>query len=422
MPVKPYADKYLQLLGVSANPFARSYLVEEADPFNLFVKQEIDFLLDPLIGEALSKVGSSFVALTGDPGSGRSLRLRVASKVFKDNEAFPMEYPVEPVMMGHDLIKEIILLSYENYKGVGKVLRKTLLGVGELTEEELEEIMASPSSAGRTIIKALASNKPSCLLMDDVHNVLFLEDEWIFYFFEMLREVASNLPDGSLVMLTCNGEAFGEIEKKFPALVSRMHEKLEIPPLADHEAISLVSKRIELFKVRPFSSPLGPLSEEVVIRANKLANGNPARLLSYLEKAVDLAIVLTSDRVDIGIFEKIEERELPLMDFLRSLPEGSRDVVRLIAEKYGGGPVTLNEIALDMEIPVSKAFSKIESLVIYGILRKDPQGKYFLPKEFLVQGKKRKEEVSKEKSEQTLKLEELRRRGIERIRRKFGIR
>ena len=420
MSVKPYADKYSRLLGVSANPFARSYLIEETNPFNLFVKQEIDFILDPLVGEALSKVGSSFVALIGDPGSGRSLRLRIASKVFKDNEAFPMEYPVEPVMVGYDLIKEIILMSYENYKGMGKVLRKTLLGIGELTEEELEEIMSSPSSAGRMIIKALASNKPSCLLLDDVHNVLFLEDEWIFYFFEMIREVASNLPDGSLVMMTCSDEAFEEIEKRFPALVSRIHERLEIPPLADHEAIALVSKRIELFKVRPFPSPLGPLSEEVVVRANKLANGNPARLLSYLEKAVDLAVVLASDRVDMNIFEKIEERELPLIDFLRGIPEGSRNVIRLIVEKYGGGPVTLNEIALDMEIPVSKAFSKLESLVIYGTLRKDPQGRYFLPKEFLAR-KKKEEAVDKKADERTLKLEELRKRSIERIRRKFGI-
>ncbi|MGY0288057.1 MAG: hypothetical protein ACUX7D_04660 [Candidatus Methanodesulfokora washburnensis] len=415
-----YVDRYSSILGLSRNPFTRNPLLEESDPIRIFSKQESDSLLEPLVDEALSNVGSSFLVITGSTGSGRTMRLRVISQIFRENGASSMYYPTEP-MIGQQIVEEIILMAYRNYRGVDKVLKKTIFGTSDqLTKEEMNEIISSASNAGKVVVKSLKSTRPSCILLDDIHNVFFTDESWIFFIFEMIREVVSNMPEGSILAMTSGREAFDEIERRFPALSSRIHDIIRVEPLRDHEAISLVSKRIDLVKSRNFQSPLGPIDQEVVIEANKIASGNPAKLLSILERAVDLAVVLGKSTVDMRILESIMETEGPLLEFLSSLPADIRDTMEVIIRKFNGGPVSVGDVAIEIELPVSKTFSRLEAMTAKNLLKRDSSGNYLVPEDIIGRMKEVKESLIKEKKEKTeKKIDELRKKSLDRIMRRL---
>ncbi|MGB9631281.1 MAG: hypothetical protein ACPL09_04800 [Candidatus Methanodesulfokora sp.] len=379
-------------------------------------------MLEPLVDEALSNVGSSFLVIVGPMGSGRTIRLRVISQIFRENNASSMYYPTEP-MIGQQIVEEIILMAYRNYKGIDKALKKTIFGTSDqLTKEEISEIISSASNAGNMVVKSLKSSRPSCILLDDIHNVFFTDESWIFFIFEMIREVVSNMPEGSILAMTSGKEAFEEIERRFPALSSRIHDIIRIESLRDNEAISLVSKRVDLVKLRNFQSPLGPIDQEVVVEANKISYGNPVKLLSILERAVDLAVVLEKSSVDMRILDSIVETESPLLDLLSSLPADTRDIMEVIVRKFNGGPVSVGDVAVEIELPVSKTFSKLEAMVAKDLLKRDPSGNYFVPKDVVEKVKELEKPQVKEKIGRTdRRIEELRKKSLDRIRKRLGL-
>jgi hypothetical protein len=417
-----YVDRYSSILGLSRNPFTRNPLLEESDPIRIFSKQESDSLLEPLVDEALSNVGSSFLVITGSMGSGRTMRLRVISQIFRENGASSMYYPTEP-MIGQQIVEEIILMAYRNYRGIDKALKKTIFGTSDqLTKEEMNEIISSASNAGKVVVKSLKSTRPSCILLDDIHNVFFTDESWIFFIFEMIREVVSNMPEGSILAMTSGREAFDEIERRFPALSSRIHDIIRVEPLRDHETISLVSKRVDLVKSRNFQSPLGPIDQEVVVEANKIAHGNPARLLSILERAVDLAVVLGKSTIDMRILDSIMETEGPLLDLLSGLPAEIKDTMEVIIRKFDGGPVSVGDVAVEIELPVSKTFSRLETIVTKNLLKRNSSGNYLVPEDIIGRMKEVKGSLIKEKREKTdKKMDDARRKSLDRIMKRLRV-
>ncbi len=374
---------YYRLLGLHRNPFVRSSIVELEDPSAIFSKQWVDDILDSLAAEAMSGVASAFVALTGPPGSGRSLRLHLLKYSYTraDLEAI---YQEVSVVEGPDIIDSLLISSYERSRSVAKALKKVLLGMPEsLTDEELILLKSSPADAGRMIVKALDSIAPSALLLDDVHNMMYADERWSFFFFEMVREVVSLMPEGILVVMAMSDESYEELDKRFPALTSRVHERISLPPLTDEEAISLISKRLSRFRAREPESPLDPLTEEVIISANRVAEGNPSRLLDLLSKSLDVAVILGRNKVDMYVFDKVLDADKEIMEYVKKAPQKMRRELEIILKSFNGGPVGLEKVAIESEIPISLAYSRLEALVVTGLLEKDRSGRYFVPKEYL---------------------------------------
>ncbi len=361
----------------------RSSIIELEDPSSIFSKQWVDDILDSLAAEAMSGVASAFVALTGPPGSGRSLRLHLL-KFSYTNAELDSIYQEISVVEGPDIIDNLLITSYELSRSITKALKKVLLGMPEsLTDEELDQLKTSPAEAGRMIVKALDSIAPSALLLDDVHNMMYADERWSFFFFEMIREIVSVMPEGILVVMAMSDEAYEELDKRFPALTSRVHERIALPPLTDDEAISLVSKRLSKFRAREPESPLDPLTEDVVLAANRVAEGNPARLLELLSKSLDVAVILGRSRVDMYVFDKVLDAEREIIEYVKRAPPKMRRELDLILRNFNGGPVGLEKVAIEAEVPISLAYSRLEALVVTGLLEKDRAGRYYVPKEAL---------------------------------------
>jgi len=404
---------YHQLLGLYRNPFLRSSIIELEDPSAIFSKQWVDDILDSLAAEAMSGVASAFVALTGPPGSGRSLRLHLLKYSYAraDLEAI---YQEVSVVEGPDIIDSLLTTSYERSRSITKALKKVLLGMPEsLTDEELLQLKSSPAEAGRMIVKALDSIAPSALLLDDVHNMMYADERWSFFFFEMIREIVSVMPEGILVVMSMSDESYEELDKRFPALTSRVHERIALPPLTDEEAISLVSKRLSRFRAREPQSPLDPLTEDVVISANRVAEGNPAKLLELLSKSLDVAVILGRSRVDMYVFDKVLDAEREIMDYVKKAPPKMRRELEIILKNFNGGPVGLEKVAIEAEVPISLAYSRLEALVVTGMLEKDRSGRYYVPREAL-RAKPVSEEKEEEKPQKAKKKKESARKRITR--------
>ncbi len=400
-------SQYYRLLGLHRNPFIRSSIIELEDPDAVFNKQWVDDVLDSLAAEAMSGVASAFVALTGPPGSGRSLRLHLLNYSYTraDLEAI---YQEVSVVEGPDIVDSILISSYERSRSVAKALKKVLLGMPEsLTDEELIRLKSSPADAGRMIVKALDSIAPSALLLDDVHNMMYADERWSFFFFEMIREAVSLMPEGILVVMAMSDESYEELDKRFPALTSRVHERISLPPLTDEEAISLVSRRLSRFRAREPESPLDPLTEEVIISANRIAEGNPSKLLNLLSKSLDVAVILSRNKVDMYVFDKVLDADKETMEYLKKAPQKMRRELEIILKSFNGGPIGLEKVAIESEIPISLAYSRLEALVVTGLLEKDRSGRYFVPKEYLraalMPEEKEKEEIEKPRERKTKK-------------------
>jgi hypothetical protein len=390
---------YQKLFGLTRNPFLRSSLVELEDPTSIFSKQWVDDVLDSLAAETMSGVASAFVTITGPPGSGRSLRLHLLRYSYHRAELEGIYQEISAVE-GPDAIDSILSTVYERSRGISKALKKLFLGMPDtLTEEELLNLKASPADAGDMIVKSLNSIAPTALLLDDVHNMLYTDERWSFFFFEMLREIVSVMPEGILIVTAMSDEAYDEVDKRFPALTSRVHERITIPPLTDDEAINLVSRRLSAFRSRIPEAPLEPLTEEVIIAANRLAEGIPGKLLDFLAKSLEVATILGRSRVDMYVFDKVMDSEAEILDYIKRAPPRMRRELEIIIRNFNGGPVILEKVAIEAETPVSIAYSRLEALVVAGLLEKDRAGRYYVPREAMRIERKEEPKIDMKKEE-----------------------
>ncbi|MEM1521053.1 MAG: hypothetical protein QXK42_05895, partial [Candidatus Korarchaeum sp.] len=210
-------------------------------------------------------------------------------------------------------------------------------------------------------------------------------------------EIVSVMPEGILIVAAMSDEAYEEIDKRFPALTSRVHERIAIPPLTDEEAINLVSRRLSAFRSRVPELPLEPLSEEVVVAANRLVEGIPGKLLDILSKSLEVAAILGRSRVDTYVFDKVIESEVEVIDYVKKAPQRMRKELEIILRNFNGGPVVLEKVAIEAEIPVSIAYSRLEALVVSGLLEKDKAGRYYVPRDAMKIERKEEREIKEDK-------------------------
>ncbi len=385
------------ILGLSRNPFTPLADFDPELARQMFVPLQPDSGLFAMASDTLAGTGSAFVAVVGEPGMGRTSRLNVLAHDFWESEGEYILYEVNP-LEGPDAIDDLLSFTYERSRSIRKALKRLVLGVSELSDEELERLRRSPASVGEALVDYLDPIRPVALLLDDAHNMLLGGDRWSFFFFESIRELVSVMPEGIMVVMTMSPDAFNALRKRHSALISRMHDRVELKPLTNEEAIQIVEKRVSTFRVREPRFELDPFTPEAVEAANGYARGVPKRLMDILSQALEAAVALRRTTVTEVIVDDVMEPEAPLLEFLERVPERFRREVETLIRDFGGGPITLEKLALAAEVPVDEEYRRLETLVAAGYLSKDAAGMYYLPKDVLESAEAREEPTKRRPS------------------------
>lgn len=142
-----------------------------------------------------------------------------------------------------------------------------------------------------------------------------------------------------------------------------------------------------------------PLEEEVVVKINELIEGNPRRLLRLLGRAVDLAVLLGKRRVDMDVLDSILKVDAPKFNYVKKCVEKYKGELFVLVEEFDGGPAGLEAIAEALEATPSEERTRLEAMVIAGLIEKDAAGRYYVPPDRFL-----KEEEEKASTEPKWKL------------------
>ncbi|MEM2811063.1 MAG: hypothetical protein QW187_04455, partial [Candidatus Korarchaeum sp.] len=86
-----------------------------------------------------------------------------------------------------------------------------------------------------------------------------------------------------------------------------------------------------------------------------------------------------------------------VIDYLKKAPQRMRKELEIILRNFNGGPVVLEKVAIEAEIPVSIAYSRLEALVVSGLLEKDKAGRYYVPRDAMKIERKEEREIKEDK-------------------------
>lgn len=241
---------------------------------------------------------------------------------------------------------------------------------------ELTRFNYNSQDIGNQMIEYLGEYKRSALIIDEVENILTASDTDLILFFEFLREFISNMPESSVFIMGCTNNPYEKIKEINPAFIARLHSELYSEALTDERAIKLVQKRLEYNRKKSIINPLYPFEESAIILANSMAKGIPRELLKILHTTLFTATRESFvEFIDDRYLAKVLTGPTSIEEYIRRVPSDLREDVRIIIEKYGGGPVTYIQLAKDTHEPVTKQYTKLEELVAMGILTSE-KGKY----------------------------------------------
>ncbi len=384
----PPIRAYEKLLGLKRNPFKALSLISPDEASSLFVKQEGDGLLLAMVAETIAGSGSAFIALTGPKGSGRTHRMLVIEDTIEKAGGEVLYFDVA-MASGPDILDRLIKTAMSLSSGITVKIKRGLLGYSEtIPEEELEEIRSSPVKIGDIILGALVKHRPAAILLDGLHNAIQMGEYWRFIFFEAIREIVSSMPEGIVVAMAMSNGTYEKMDENFPALSSRLHHRFFIHPLTNEEALMLVEKRVKAYQIQRSSQM--PIEEEVITKVNELIEGNPRRLLKLLSRTVDLAVLLGKRKVDMDVLDSILRVDAPKYEYIKRSVEKFKDELFVLVQEFDGGPVELEAMAEAMEATLSEERTKLEAMVIAGLIEKDATGRYYVPPDrFLKKEEKR---------------------------------
>ena len=393
----PPVRAYEKLLGLKRNPFKALSLISPEEASSLFVKQEGDGLLLAMVAETIAGSGSAFIALTGPKGSGRTHRLMVIEDTIEKAGGEVLYFDVA-MASGPDILDRLVKTAMSLSAGITVKIKRGLLGYSKtIPEEELEEIRSSPVKIGDIILGALVKHRPAAILLDGLHNAIQMGEYWRFIFFEAIREIVSSMPEGIVVAMAMSNGTYEKVDENFPALSSRLHHRFYMHPLTDEEALILVEKRVRAYQVHRSSQI--PFDEEVITKVNELVEGNPRRLLKLLGRTVDLAVLLGKRRIDMDVLDSILKVDEPKFEYIKGAVEKYKNELFVLIEEFDGGPAGLEAIAEAMEATPGEERTRLEAMVVAGLIEKDSAGRYYIPPDRFL-----KKEEKKERTEPRWKL------------------
>ena len=394
--------------GLERNPFTDLSSEAIRDIEKIHVSQEIDSRIADILSDVIGENSGIALSLVGSLGSGKTQRLKAVHKLIQESGGMSIYQKID----SNDIIKTTLeIFSYfsefedeedtgisqeselegetytptyqeENLSFFQKIKRlfsgeRKFVPIEEESDDsELTRANYNSQDIGNQLIDYLGEYKRSALILDEMENLLTASNTDLILFFEFLREFISNMPDSCVFIMACTNNAYDKIKEISPAFVARLHNELYSEPLSDERAIKLVQKRIEYHRRKSIVSPLYPFEESAIILANSMSKGNPRELLKLLHTTLFTA---TRDNfvefIDDRYLAKVLTGPSSVEEYIRRVPSDLREDVRIIIEKYGGGPVTYIQLAKDTQESVTKQYTKLEELVAMGILTSS-KGKY----------------------------------------------
>jgi len=399
--------------GLDKNPFTDLSSEAIRDIEKIHISQEIDSRIADILSDVIGENSGIALSLVGALGSGKTQRLKGVHKLIQESGGMSIYQKID----SNDIIKTTLdIFSYfSEYEEdeMEQVIEEEIVPEEPPSEEEAymepypEEklsffgrIKRFFSRAGRQsyqedyddseltrenyhsqdignqLIEYLGEYKRSALILDEMENLLTASNTDLILFFEFLRQFISDMPESSIFIMACTNNAYERIKEINPAFVARLHNELFSEPLTDERAIKLVQKRLEYNRKKSIINPLYPLEESAIVLANSMAKGNPRELLKLLHTVLFTA---TRDNfvefIDYRYLAKVLTGPSSIEEYIRRVPSDLREDVKIIIEKYGGGPVTYIQLAKDTQESVTKQYTKLEELVAMGILTSE-KGKY----------------------------------------------
>ena len=395
--------------GLEKNPFTDLSSEAIRDIEKIHVSQEIDSRIADILSDVIGESSGIALSLVGPLGSGKTQRLKGVHKLIQESGGMSIyqkidsndiikttldifsyfseyedEEPVEPPLEEVAITEEAMYehpYQQEKLSFFEKIKRffsreKAVPIIEEYDDSELTRANYNSQDIGNQLIDYLGEYKRSALIVDEMENILTASNTDLILFFEFLREFISNMPESSVFIMACTNNAYERIREINPAFVARLHNELFSEPLSDERAIKLVQKRLEYNRRKSIINPLYPFEESAIVLANSMAKGNPRELLKLLHTTLFTA---TRDNfvefIDDRYLAKVLTGPSSVEEYIRRVPSDLREDVRIIIEKYGGGPVTYIQLAKDTQDSVTKQYTKLEELVAMGILTSE-KGKY----------------------------------------------
>ncbi len=335
------------------NPF--SFLSSEGAPevAALHVKTEFDERLLKVIRDSLSGNGKKLIILIGRFGMGKTQKLRYVSESLADAERIYVKIDSDDALESAEKI----------LRAFGRP-RFPLFGKGH----------REGGSRGIKILArrvAEAANKiPRLLLMlDEIENVVVSgtkRDSTAFVTF--LGEVHSSLRDGKVILISCVPAAV----PRLGSLIQRA-EVMRVPEITDELAVEIIRKRLRNYRIKAENGDnLAPFTEKLIKEMNKMARGNPRRLLRLAR------MVLAHLAVEQSRTVPTEDDLLRLIGGTRELAKGSLpDELASLASRSNG--VSIIEASRALGTTITEARRILEEYVNRGLLEKG-RGRYHLPR------------------------------------------
>ncbi|NYT13223.1 MAG: ATPase [Candidatus Methanofastidiosa archaeon] len=401
--------------GLEKNPFTDLSSEAIRDIEKIHVSQEIDSRIADILSDVIGENSGIALSLVGPLGSGKTQRLKGVHKLIQESGGMSIYQKID----SNDIIKTTLDIfsyfsEYEEEEEIEQPLEEVAIAeesefgegayeqpyqeeklsffqkikrffsggarsapvVEEYEDSELTRANYNSQDIGNQLIDYLGEYKRSALIIDEMENILTAPNTDLILFFEFIREFISNMPESSVFIMACTNNAYDRIREINPAFVARLHNELFSEPLSDERAIKLVQKRLEYSRRKSIINPLYPFEESAIVLANSMAKGNPRDLLKLLHTTLFTA---TRDNfvefIDDRYLAKVLTGPSSVEEYIRRVPSDLREDVRIIIEKYGGGPVTYIQLAKDTQESVTKQYTKLEELVAMGILSSE-KGKY----------------------------------------------
>ncbi|MCI4357644.1 MAG: hypothetical protein L3J95_04670 [Thermoplasmata archaeon] len=292
-------DRY----GLTSNPFLdlASENLEDVELFHVNLK--IDETLRTLKDDVLDRENRALVAIVGPLGSGKTERLRLADSEARQRKAFSVYVDVaeRATTTLQNLSKAFedaaraagLLKTFSGPKWLGKVhaLRK------------VKEGSYDPGAAGKNLAAALNESAPSFLLLNDLHNLA--QQSEALAFSKVLQEMADEIRPGVLILVGSYSGYFDRLLSARPVLATRVNRTITLPGLSDEQACLMLAKKLLSKRLVENLDPFYPFTKDAILSLNHAAMGNPRRLLSLADLALQHGIDHRAYRIDRDVVRAV---------------------------------------------------------------------------------------------------------------------
>jgi len=340
--IKVIEAGYLRWM-LRANPFA--YLSSESleEVKKVHVDTDIDDKLADILDKVVKNREKGLIFLVGEFGTGKTHRLRLIGEILEEASTFYVKIDVD------DFSTAIYRIAHVIKSGIPIKLLK-------------RRIPKDPDQLIEIIINELNSYDLAVLLLDEVENVVVFgtrKDAELFS--KAISMIFQRLNGGKAIVIGCIPPAY-DIMKR---LMDVPHEKIEMKRLSPAEASRILKKRLEYYRAlmnkeaRDFGLD-EPFTEDLVIKMNEMAEGNPRKLMKL---ARNVLAVLTKELRESGKLSKEK-----VLQIVKSADEGKETPPEggILEEKIPDG---LKEEfdALRKKFPPGTSFSLVDASRVWGL-------------------------------------------------------